>query len=264
VRALCEQVDWECDVLTNYSDVNLGCRRRVASGLDWVFEQVDRAIILEDDCLPHPSFFPFCEELLVRYRDDERIAMIGGTNLQPRGRPLRDSYYFSRYPHIWGWASWQRAWKSYDIDMAAWSRIDPDWMLASILGERRAVEFWKRNFDTACKGMVDTWDYQWVFACWAQSRLSILPRVNLISNIGFHADATHTVVDSPFANLPRETLPFPLRHPPVVVRDAAADQYTQQFHFGTASLPARLQRKMMQILRGSGKLRTSVLAEYRE
>src|SRR5579871_4386735 len=113
-RAVAEEVDWPCQVLTEYSDVNLGCRHRPASGLDWVFSQVEEAIILEDDCVPHPSFFRFCSELLSRYRDDARIGTIAGTNVQGGRKRGGASYYFSKYPTIWGWASWRRAWALYD------------------------------------------------------------------------------------------------------------------------------------------------------
>src|SRR5512139_3287315 len=119
-RAIIDRVDWDCEVLTNFSDTNLGCKNRVSSGIDWVFEQVPEAIILEDDCLPHPTFFRFCEELLERYRDDERIGMISGDNFQLGQKRTDASYYFSRYNHIWGWASWRRAWRHYDREASAW------------------------------------------------------------------------------------------------------------------------------------------------
>jgi hypothetical protein len=138
VRAVIETVDWPCEVLKNYSDVNLGCKIRVSSGLDWVFEQVEEAIILEGDCLPHPTFFRFCEELLETYRDDERIGMISGDNFQ-FGRKRGDaSYYFSRYNHIWGWASWRRAWQHYDRNMAIWPKFrDDHWLNGfGLLGSR--------------------------------------------------------------------------------------------------------------------------------
>src|SRR3989344_7840291 len=117
-RAVIEKVDWDCEVVTHFSEVNLGCKCRMSSGVDWVFQTVPEAILLEDDCLPHPSFFRFCEEMLEGYRNDERISMIGGTNFQKGRERSPDSYYFSRYTHIWGWASWRRAWqKIYDVEM---------------------------------------------------------------------------------------------------------------------------------------------------
>jgi hypothetical protein len=122
-RAVIKQVDWDCQVLTNFSETNLGCKRRVSSGLNWVFETVEEAIILEDDCLPHPTFFPFCETLLDYYRHDSRIMNISGENFQFGRQRTQDSYYFSRYNHCWGWASWRRAWNNYDVEMQLWSVI---------------------------------------------------------------------------------------------------------------------------------------------
>ena len=110
-RAIIKRVDWDCEVITNFADRNMGCKLRVSSGIDWIFEQVEEAIILEDDCLPDPSFFRFCDEMLERYRDNERVGMVSGGNLQFGRHRGTGSYYFSKYTHIWGWASWRRAWK---------------------------------------------------------------------------------------------------------------------------------------------------------
>ena len=119
-RAVTEEVDWPCEVERDYADANLGCKRRVSTGVSWVFEQAEEAILLEDDCLPHPSFFRYCEELLERYRDDDRVMHISGDNLR-FGRRGEASYFFSRYPHVWGWASWRRAWRHYDPDLREWT-----------------------------------------------------------------------------------------------------------------------------------------------
>jgi hypothetical protein len=225
-RAIIDGVDWDCEVRTNYSDVNLGCKRRVSSGIDWVFEQVEEAIILEDDCLPHPSFFDYCDELLDKYRYDTRIMSISGDNFQFGRKRNTDSYYFSQYNHIWGWATWRRAWKHYDVDVQLWNTVRDDGWLNDILNDRSIVKVWQKNFQDVHDGKVDTWDYQWVFACWIQSGLTILPNVNLISNIGFGADATHTKsADNEFANLPVEAISLPLQHPKFVVRNLEADKY---------------------------------------
>lgn len=226
-RAIVESVDWDCEVLTNFSEENLGCRRRVASGISWVFDEVEEAIILEDDCLPHPSFFPFCEELLARFRHDERVMMVSGDNFQFGRRRTPYSYYFSRLVHIWGWASWRRAWRHYDVDMILWDELrrDTAWLEDVFGGTDGAVEFWRDIFERTRAGH-DTWDYQWMMACWAQSGLSVLPDRNLITNLGFRGDATHTKAESRAANLPAEEMLFPLRHPPCVVRDREADDFT--------------------------------------
>jgi hypothetical protein len=233
VRAIIDGVDWNCEVRTNYSDVNLGCKRRVSSGIDWVFEQVEEAIILEDDCLPDPSFFPYCEELLEKYRHDTRIMVISGDNFQfGRKQRTSDSYYFSRYNHVWGWATWRRAWKYYDVDMKLWNTVRDGGWLKDILGDNSAINLWRNNFQSIHDVKVDTWDYQWTFSCWIQSGLTILPNVNLISNIGFGVGSTHTINSaSKLANLPVKSISLPLKHPKFVVLDSQADGYSQKSLF---------------------------------
>lgn len=234
-RAIIERVDWDCEVKTNFSDANLGCKKRVASGIEWVFEEVPEAIILEDDCLPHPTFFPFCEEMLIRYRDDERIGMISGDNFQFGQRRSDDSYYFSRYAHIWGWASWRRAWRNYDRDIKKWPRIRAARLLEAIVRDPFEQRYWDGIFQAVYEGKIDTWDYQWVLACWTHNMLSIMPAVNLISNIGFGADATHTTNAGIYANLPTEALEFPLRHPEFVLPNPPADRFTAENMFVKSS-----------------------------
>jgi hypothetical protein len=255
-RAVVERVDWDCEVLTNFSDTNMGCRRRVSSGLDWVFGRGKEAIILEDDCLPHATFFRFCEELLDRFRDDERVMAISGDSFQFGESRSEHSYYYSRYPHCWGWASWRRAWRHYDEEMELWPLIrDGDW-LRDILGDRRAVKYWTRILDRSYVGHFDTWDYGWTLACWVQSGLTILPTVNLVSNIGFGAQATHTKVKGRLAEVPTYPMVFPLRHPPLVIRDAQADRFTQAHRYDRVSvlvkLLSRMKRKAEALLRGHG------------
>jgi hypothetical protein len=226
-RAIIDRVDWGCEVLTNFSEVNLGCKRRVSSGIDWVFEQVEEAIILEDDCLPDPTFFRFCQELLERYRYDQRIGMIGGVNFQFGRRRNDDSYYFSKYVHIWGWASWRDRWAgSYDVTMAKWPRIRDEGWLTDMVGNKPEAEYWKEIFERVHRGEIDTWDYQWVFANWVEGRMGILPAVNMISNIGFDKNATHTTGVSDLANLVRKPVSFPMTHPFSVFRNVEADQFS--------------------------------------
>lgn len=226
-RAIIHQVDWDCEVFQNYSDINLGCGKRVSSGLDWVFEQVNEAIILEDDCLPHPTFFPFCEELLDRYRNDERISSISAQrfyNVQSN----KDSYYFSRYPHCWGWATWKRAWKDYDFSLKCWENVKEKSLLNNILLDSKSVKNWEETIQAVYDGKIDTWDYQWTLSCWLQNSLSIHPCANLVTNIGFGLDATHTTANSKFEALPVKAMQFPLRHPSFIVRDIESDSYIQK------------------------------------
>jgi hypothetical protein len=230
-RAIVNSVDWECEVLTNYSEVNLGCKRRVYSGIDWVFEQVAEAIILEDDCVPNPSFFRFCAELLERYRHDTRIMAISGDNFQFGRQRSPYSYYFSRYNHIWGWATWRRAWRFYDVEMEKWPEIRDQGWLSDYLGSRRRAAYWNEIFELVYRRKINTWDYQWMFACWLQSGLCILPSRNLVSNVGFGANATHTASHSRVAALPIDTMKFPLVHPSFVIRDPRADAQTDKLFF---------------------------------
>lgn len=246
-RAIIEGVDWDCEVLTNYSEVNLGCGKRPATGITWVFEQVEEAIIFEDDCLPHPTFFRFCEELLSYYRHDERIMVISGNNFQ-FGRSRTDySYYFSRYNHIWGWASWRRAWKYFDYDLKLWPKIRKEDWLTSILENRKVLKYWTKNFQRTYEGDSTVWDYRWTFACWIQNGLTILPNVNLVSNIGFGEDATHTIGSkSRLANLPVKEMNFPLKHPLFLLRHVEADNFTYRNLFDSG-LFSRFLRKLSSV-----------------
>jgi len=236
-RAIIEGVDWDCEVLKNYAEENLGAGRRISSGLDWVFSMVNEAIILEDDCLPHPTFFRFCEELLERFRLDNRVMTVNGSNFQFGGRRREYSYYFSRYPNSWGWATWKRAWRLYDFEIKLWPELQQGGWLKDILGERRAVNYWENIFNLMFKGQIDTWDYQWIFCCWINNGLSITPNVNLVSNIGCKDDATHTTnINSIHANLNVTEMDFPLHHPPILVRDDLADSFLQHSHYRFAIL----------------------------
>jgi hypothetical protein len=230
-RAVVEQVDWHCEVLTNYSDINLGCKRRVSSGLDWVFQTVEEAIILEDDCLPHPTFFRFCEELLEKYQEDEHVMHISGNNFQFDHKQGESSYYFSRYAHVWGWASWRRAWQHYDVQMRRWAGAESKDVFLSDFANPAEKRFWKAKWDGVCAGGIDTWDFQWVFACLAQKSLSIVPNVNLVSNIGFGRNSTHTGSISNLADIPTVAMVFPLVHPSFFTRDLEADDYAASLFF---------------------------------
>lgn len=214
VREIVTRVDWPCEVATNFADRNLGCGERVISGLDWVFSLVDEAIILEDDCLPDLSFFLFCQELLERYRGDCRIASITGSNLGERYIKTEYSYFFSQLGGIWGWATWKLQWQKFDRTLSDWPRLKRENMLSEVFDHPRAVSYWTRVFDGMHDGSgPDTWDYQWFYTRLKNSALNIIPRVNLISNIGFGAGATHTMEPQPHVMPPSTVIDFPLRHP---------------------------------------------------
>ena len=229
-RKIVEDIDWDCEVLKNYSPVNLGCKKRVSSGLDWVFDNVEEAIILEDDCLPDPTFFSFCENLLEKYRDDSRIFSISGQNLLFGQKRTEYSYYFSRHTYVWGWATWKRAWQHYDPEMKLWPEIKTSGFLHDILNDSQAVKDWSKSFQELYEKEVNTvWDYRWMFACWVQNGINIHPNSNLISNIGFGLGATNTSrKNSKYAEMLTEPVTFPLKHPPFMICDRQADNYVQQ------------------------------------
>ena len=245
VREIVSQVDWDCEVHRLFREENQGCKMGVSGAISWFFEKEEQGIILEDDCVPSPSFFPYCQELLTRYAQDKRVMHIAGTNHHPGYvRDADYSYYFSYYGHMWGWASWRRAWALYDIEMKHFPEILQKGYLYDVFGHKLATRYFIRKVTEAYTGKIDTWDYQWDYSRMVQSGLTIVPHTNLIHNIGFGADATHTFSEANHAahNLAKE-MAFPLRHPPFVVRDARADQH----HFKVL-LRRILQRKAFSML----------------
>ncbi|MEI8234922.1 MAG: glycosyltransferase [Verrucomicrobiota bacterium] len=232
VRAFLETgVDWPCTVHRDFSQTNLGCRRRVASGLDWVFSQVEEAIILEDDCLPDPSFFTFCDAMLARYRYDPRILHINGTSFLPSGSRVRDSYFFSKHVWVWGWATWRRAWRQYDPLMETWDERLPH--LEASFDTRRERAFWLSTFSEARADWdkTNTWDFQWFYTCWTLGGLTVVPAVNLIENIGFGVAATHTTHDQPHHRLRAAPLAVK-RHPARAERNRLRDSLITSAYLG--------------------------------
>ena len=243
-REIIRQVDWDCRVFTRFQDENLGCRHAVSSAITWFFSNVEEGIILEDDCIPDQSFFRFCQELLEKYRDDERIMMVSGNNFQFGKRRTNYSYYFSKYFHIWGWATWKRAWNYYDVDMKSWPKIKDGRWLIDILKDKNAEKFWEKIFENTYRGTINTWDFQWVFSCWIQNGLAILPNVNLVKNIGFDGNATHTKGKNKQANLSVNSIHFPLKNPEFVIADNDADARTQILLMQKKNIIHLIQEKM--------------------
>lgn len=223
-REVVSKITWPCKVLKNYSDSNLGCKNRVSSGLDWVFSEVDRAIILEDDCLPSRDFFWYCQELLDLYESDNRIGMISGVNLLSKKLNYSASYFFTEFVHIWGWATWSNRWKSYDVDMHEWPTVAAGNVNLNIMNSKRGQKYWGQIFERVYEGKIDTWDYQWLFANQLSRRINITPSVNMVSNIGFDDSATHTLQKTSLSNMRLGKLELPLLHPESIEVDIKLDQ----------------------------------------
>jgi hypothetical protein len=224
-RALLDTIDWDCDLRTNFAPTNMGCRRRVSSGLDWVFQQVDRAIILEDDCLPSPAFFQYCAEMLERYQDNPEVMTISGMTYFSGEHRIADSYHFSRYPLIWGWGSWARAWRHYDVDMKDWPQQKADGLLRRVIGDRFIELRMEEMFDHVYGGF-DTWDVQLLYASVKRGGLNAIPVTNMILNIGYGELATHTTggAPTPVRRMQLGELSFPLIHPASALRDSRGDR----------------------------------------
>lgn len=191
VRAYLEShIDWECQVFKNYAPENMGCGKRVSSGITWVFENEEDAIILEDDCLPDQKFFLYCQDMLEHYRDDERIMVIGGNN--PAGYfEIEEDYTFTKIPYIWGWASWRRAWKLYDYDLKTWPEQKKNPIFHKVM-PLMAYWVYMAEFDTLYRHAYDTWDYQLMYATMLYDKLNIVPKISYTRNIGFQEESTHT------------------------------------------------------------------------
>lgn len=236
-RDLVATVDWPCEVRTLFQDTNLGCGRGVSAAISWFLEHEERGIILEDDVIPDPSFFGFCVELLDRYQDDPRVFAVSGCNVVPRSRLSRpeDPYRFSAIPMVWGWATWRRSWAQHRLDISDWSRRLPPRALLQATGwSPTSAAFWASEFELTGRGDVDTWDWQLTLAAMAGSQLTATSNVNLVENIGFGSEATHTRQGAP-RMAPATSVPLPVRQVPVSV-DRMADAWATRHHFGGSLL----------------------------
>ena len=244
-RAIIDTVDWDCDVLKNYSDINLGCRERIGrTGLPWVFSLVEEAIVLEDDCLPHPSFFQFAETLLQKYRYDERVLAICGTNHLTQWKAGNQSYHFSDHFSPWGWASWRRTWDLYDVNMSQWDNADIQYSIKQTIKSKKRFLLYQKFLNETYLNKNDAWDYQMLFLGLTRSLVSIVPSKNLISNIGFGETATNTSSGKDIrACLPTSPLSFPLKHPNEIEVDRDYE-HSRYFRLFDRSPLARLARKL--------------------
>lgn len=249
-RSIFDKIDWPCELKTLYREENLGCKHSVSTGIDWFFDQVESGIILEDDCLPDSSFFSFCEVILDRYRDDSRIGHICGSNFQSGVKRMDGDYYFSNLTHVWGWASWRRVWRTYDVNMKLWPEFKNEAFLRTIFPSKKISKHLDIAFEKTYRGQLNTWDYQLFFNNLSQGYLSIIPNRNLISNIGFSSEATHTVKGHPFANLPTDEL-FNFRAPKLFRACVEADLITLKIESNyieiAKSIMSNIYRRLLKI-----------------
>lgn len=224
-RDIINQIEWNCEVKTLFHDDNLGCAKGPATAIDWFFSNVEEGIILEDDCVPHPDFFLYCQNLLEKYRENNKVMVISGDNFQNGAKRGNASYYFSAYSNTWGWASWKRAWKCFDLFLNKYSLDDFKKSLMYYFTSWNERQMWIDKFLILKKQGMDAWDYQFMFAIWKERGLCINPNENLISNVGFGKDATHTK-NNKFngLNLASSSV-LPICHPEKIERNLEADSY---------------------------------------
>lgn len=232
VREIATTVDWPCEVKTLFREENLGCKYAVSEGITWFFEHEEQGIILEDDCLPHPDFFCFCEILLDRYAEDERVSVITGNNFQDGQKRGEGAYYFSRHNHVWGWASWRRAWRKADMKIKFWPEMKLSLAWLAAMPDKVERKYWENIFDQVYRAEIGTWDYPWTASVWYHGGLTATPNVNLVSNIGFGPDSTHTAsAASPLAGMATSTI-GELVHPAIIIQEQSADRYVFDHVFG--------------------------------
>jgi hypothetical protein len=232
VRAMLANPPWPCRIEARFLPANGGCGVAMSGALDWFFEREEQGVVLEDDCVPSPDFLPFCAEVLARHAHDERVMSVLGTRHAAENRGQRAAYSYSRLFAPWGWASWRRAWRRYRVDASGWRAEFGAAGLASRGLAPASVRGWSRKLDWAAAGGAapKAWAYQWNYAHFRHDGLAVLPRTNLISNIGFDAGATHTDRASPWAALPVGRLAWPLAHPVRIEPDHVADTHRERWH----------------------------------
>lgn len=228
VRDIVTDPDWDCNLHTEFATTNMGVKERLSSGISWVLGQTDDAILLEDDCLPHHSFFRFCERMLDIYRGDERIMDISGTNPLVRWKDDHQDYHFSYNGLIWGWATWADAWEEYDPEMRLWADEEVRERVRDVIADDSQFRYAERVYQQTYDGEIETWDYQWGFARHRNAALSVVPSRNLVTNIGFGSGTFHEdTTDDPRADLPTHEMEFPIEENPFVGPDR---EYDRRYH----------------------------------
>lgn len=244
-----KEIDWECQVFTLFREENLSCGLSVKNAIDWFFQSEEYGIILEDDVLPSSSFFKYCDFLLRRYRYDDRIGMISGNNFVTNECNLPNSYTFSKFFNTWGWATWKRAWQNMDLSMS-WKNTSLNESVFQNMGYTRySYRAWKMNYEVIENKTVNAWDYQWSYSLSCQNQLSIVPEKNLVSNIGFTSEATHTVGRAKEAYTKLYDINFPLNNPTYILCNREYESQYEKFQYSQYSFYWVLKHKIRQILK---------------
>ena len=247
VRKIATSVDWLCEVKTLFREDNLGCKHAVSGGINWFFENEEQGIILEDDCLPSKSFFWFCEDLLNKYKYEDRVMHIAGMTYEEKADNIDNySYHFCKVGGIWGWASWRRAWKKYELEMNSYDQAIKDNIFDNLFYKSPKIKNFYLDMFYKAYGNTHTWDYQWTFTKIINNSINIMPAKNLVKNIGFnHKDAAHTTSkQKKYLDMKLNELQFPLKHLRFIVVDEKFNYKNFMYVYDSS-----LKNKLIRILR---------------
>ena len=225
VKKIINNIDWKCKVYKNFSKRNLGLKNRIVSGLNWVFTNTNSAIILEDDCLPSNDFFNFCEKILIRYKKNNSVKFITGNNFQKSKLNINADYYFSKYSHIWGWATWKSTWKLYCDDHKIWDKYLVSKKFSKICPNNLERRYWRLMFDKVKNGSLQSWSIYLLFTLWKNNGLTITPNVNLVKNLGFNNRGTNTKISQIKFNKKTQSIGQNIKHPKEIFHNFSADKY---------------------------------------
>lgn len=249
VREIATSIDWDCEVKTLFRDENMGCGRAVSNAITWFFDNVEEGIILEDDCLPSTPFFRFCDELLEKFRYDYRVGSISGSYSKKTNIDECEDYFLARYGRIWGWASWRRAWNNYEFNISFWPRMKNLESYKCFFEKKEHAEHYRKIWDRVYAGEIDTWDYQWDLCKLANLQFTIVSTSNLVDNLGFSPDSTHTSNDPVLRVQAVDELKFPLNHPKPLLMDYRRDRETHAHRYPSTSYSVRALRKLKRIFK---------------
>ena len=239
-KVILENINWDCNLSTKFFTENNGCRIAMTKAINWFFNYEMEGIIIEDDCIPSEEFFVFFLELLKRYRFNNEIWSISGTNFQDGQWRGDGSYYFSKYFQCWGWATWRDRWQNMDSDLDGWKEYKENTFNNTFFNNKEK-RYWSNIFNTLLyENKPDSWAYRWAFTCFKNQGLTIIPNKNLVQNIGFDTEATNTAFN--LNNLKIEKGLIPLIHPNYILRDEIADNYTFKNHFDNFSITSKLKK----------------------
>ena len=231
VKKNIENIDWKCNLYKNFLNTNNGCKLGVSKGLEWFFSKVDRGIIIEDDCKPSQDFFIFSEWALIKYKKKNKIGGITGNNFLKNKINITETFYYSKYAHCWGWATWRRTWEKYDKDIKFWKRYKSSKSWNNYFSHNIEKRYWEKIFNNVYNKMLDSWAYPWMLGIWKNNQLIITPKKNLVLNVGFSRDATHT--NSRFHNFQYKTFKIkkPYYAPKKIEVNKIADNYVFKNHY---------------------------------